>query len=179
MKYQSEDDFFYERSAKLNRNKASARAVEFAADHVAASLKLRIAIFAFATLMLLGLLYATKANAGYLQNGGYSTHAPSNACALFYSKQQNKRYDVVQVSILGANQGKVEVMILGLPKKVSANVNGIDVSRNLAGTKQIQCGREAVGEYRLYDLSRLNNMEAGFFQVTADNLQDGKSLNFK
>ena len=45
-----------------------------------------------------------------------------NPCALFYQLQKGKRYDVVKVQILGAHQGLVDVMILGLPKKVNATV---------------------------------------------------------
>lgn len=125
---------------------------------------------------VLGSLFASPVHAA---NNTASVHAPNNPCALFSMKQKNKGYDVVDLSIVGNNQGKVEVMVLGLPKKVSANVNGIDVSRNLVSTKQIQCGREAVGEFRLYDLSSLKNMDSGFFQIKADSLQAGQSVNIR
>lgn len=138
---------------------------------------IKVSLFALLSIGLVLSLMQNDAHANPVTTA--NVHTPQNPCALFYSKQKNKRFDVVDLSILRANQGRVEVMILGLPKKVSANINGIDVSRNVANVKQIQCGREAVGEFRLYDLSKLKNMDAGYFQINADNLQAGTSINLK
>ena len=101
-----------------------------------------------------------------------------NPCALFYQLQKGKRYDVVKVQILGAHQGLVDVMILGLPKKVNATVNGMEVNRQKSKSEQIVCGKEAVGSLSSYDLRSLN-IDAGYFQIYADGFTVGKSLNLR
>lgn len=101
-----------------------------------------------------------------------------NPCVLFYQNQKGKRFDVVQVEILGAQQGVVDVMILGLPKRVNASINGIDVNRQKSRSEQIVCGKEAVGSFSSYDLNSLN-IDAGFFQIYADGFTVGKSLQLR
>ena len=109
-----------------------------------------------------------------------------NPCALFYQLQKGKRYelqkgkryDVVKVQILGAHQGLVDVMILGLPKKVNATVNGIEVNRQKSKSEQIVCGKEAVGSLSSYDLRSLN-IDAGYFQIYADGFTVGTSLQLR
>lgn len=101
-----------------------------------------------------------------------------NPCALFYQLQKGKRYDVVKVQILGAHQGLVDVMILGLPKKVNATVNGMEVNRQKSKSEQIVCGKEAVGSLSSYDLRSLN-IDAGYFQIYADGFTVGKSLQLR
>lgn len=101
-----------------------------------------------------------------------------NPCAKFYELQKGRLYDVVDVQILGVKQGVVDIMVLGLPKRINATINGIDVNRQQIGSKQIVCGREAIGNYISYDLNALK-MDAGFFQVNADGVRAGKALQLK
>ena len=85
---------------------------------------------------------------------------------------------MVKVQILGAHQGLVDVMILGLPKKVNATVNGMEVNRQKSKSEQIVCGKEAVGSLSSYDLRSLN-IDAGYFQIYADGITVGKSLQLR
>lgn len=101
-----------------------------------------------------------------------------NPCARFYELQKGRLYDVVDVQILGVNHGVVDIMVLGLPKRINAAINGIDVNRQQISSKQIVCGREAIGNFISYDLNALN-MDAGFFQVNADGVRTGASLQLK
>lgn len=101
---------------------------------------------------------------------------PRNDCATFYARQQGNSYDVVLVEIVGVTQGVVGVRILGLPRKVVATLNGIPVKK--LDSRQIVCGREAVGEYALYDLKPLK-LDAGVFEVRADGLKASRSVSVK
>lgn len=127
-----------------------------------------------ALMLLCGALFSLSSSvqaAPTLVNG-------QNPCVLFYQNQKGKRFDVVQVQILGARQGVVDVMILGLPKRVNATVNGIDVNRQRSASEQIVCGKEAVGSFSSYDLNSLN-IDAGYFQIYADGFTVGKSLTLR
>lgn len=104
--------------------------------------------------------------------------ANRNPCALFYSLRKNNSVDVVKVEVLGQENGLVGVMILGIPNKVNVTLNGLDVSRQKTHSQQIICGKEAIGEFRAYDVRSLN-MDAGYFQVYAGGFTVGKSLKFK
>lgn len=103
---------------------------------------------------------------------------PQNPCALFYQLQKNRSFDVVKVQIINDQKGLVDVMILGLPRKVQVTLNGMDVSRQKADSRQIVCGREAVGEFARYDLSAAD-MDAGFFEIKAGQLGDSRSIQIK
>lgn len=111
-------------------------------------------------------------SAGAAPRGGL----PRNDCATFYARQQGTSYDVVAVDIVGVSQGVVGVRILGLPKQVRATVNGMVVKK--LDSQQIVCGREAVGEYALYDLKPLK-LDAGYFEVSADGLKASRSVQVK
>lgn len=105
---------------------------------------------------------------------------PQNPCATFAQLQKSRQdFSVVKVQVLGVQNGVVGVMILGLPKRVQATVNGIDVKQYLSDTTQIQCGRYAAGELRSYDLRSMPNMDAGYFQISADHLTSGRSVTLR
>ena len=120
--------------------------------------------------LLLALTCITTAQAA--QRGGM----PRNDCATFYARQHGESYDVVAVDIVGVTQGVVGVRILGLPRKVIATVNGMVVKK--MDSRQIVCGREAVGEYALYDLKPFK-IDAGYFEVRADGLKASSSVQLK
>lgn len=114
--------------------------------------------------------------------GSGSAHAqtnqrvtPTNPCALYASLQNSPSNKVVKVQVLGSQNGVVGVMVLGLPRKVNATLNGMDISRLKSDSRQIVCGAKAVGELSSYDL-RSTNMDAGYFQIQADHLSDGQSV---
>lgn len=98
-----------------------------------------------------------------------------NPCALYESLRTSPNPGVVKVQVLGAQQGIVGVMILGLPKKLNVSLNGIDVSHLTSDKQQIVCGRGAIGELRSYDLRALK-ISGGYFQVQADSCLDGMSV---
>lgn len=105
---------------------------------------------------------------------------PQNPCAAFYALQKTSTdFSVVKVQLLGVQNGVVGVMILGLPKHVQVSMNGIDLSKYLSDTTQIQCSRQAVGELRSYDLSNMPNMDAGYFQIKADSKSAGASISLQ
>lgn len=105
---------------------------------------------------------------------------PQNPCATFAQLQKQRNdMSVVKVQVLGVQNGIVGVMILGLPRHVQATVNGIDVKQYLSDTQQIQCGCNAIGELRSYDLRNIPNMDAGYFQIQADRLTSGASINLR
>lgn len=100
---------------------------------------------------------------------------PTNPCSLYAQLKNGPTNKALKVQVLGNQNGIVGVMILGLPKRVNATLNGIDVANLTTDQRQIICGREAVGELRSYDL-RTSRMDAGYFQIQADTLVDGMSV---
>lgn len=120
--------------------------------------------------LLLALTCVTTTNAA--PRGGM----PRNDCATFYARQQGESYDVVAVDIVGVTQGVVGVRILGLPRTLRATINGMAVKK--LDSRQIVCGREAIGEYALYDLKPFK-IDAGYFEVRADGLKASRSVQLK
>ena len=133
-------------------------------------------LFSLGSLFYLGLLLVNSSPvlAQSLPPSGQAL----NPCALFYQLQQGKSYTVVKVQVLGVKDGLVATMVLGLPRNVLVDFNGIDVSSRKVDSQQIICGREAVGELSSYDVSGLN-MDAGFFQIRADHLKDSRSIQLR
>lgn len=152
------------------KRKFSWRAIEFAILQT-----LRFALLGGVLTGMCLALAALPANAAPIQGA-----LPQNPCATFAALQRTPTdTSVVRVQILGVQQGIVGVMILGLPKHLEATVNGIDVKSYLSDTRQIQCGRTVAGELRSYDLRKLPNMDAGYFQIKADKLSAGTSINLR
>lgn len=136
---------------------------------------LRFALLGSMLIWMCFALCAIPAHAAPIQGS-----LPQNPCATFASLQKSPTdTSVVRVQVLGVQQGIVGVMILGLPKHIEATVNGIDVKTYLSDTRQIQCGRTVAGELRSYDLRKLPNMDAGYFQIRADHLSSGMSINLR
>lgn len=125
------------------------------------------------SLLLMALLAVTFFSSAYGQ--ALQRTYPTNLCALYASLKNDASNKVVKVEVLGNQNGVVGVMILGLPRRVNATLNGIDVSRLKSDSRQIVCGRVAIGELSSYDL-RSSKMDAGYFQIQADTLQDGMSV---
>lgn len=103
-----------------------------------------------------------------------------NPCQIFIQNQKSPTdFAVSHVEIISdSGQGDVAVMILGLPKKVFATFNGIDVSNLKTRSQGIKCSGRQIGEIAVYNLRSLN-VDAGYFQVNAGRFGDGASINLR
>lgn len=131
--------------------------------------------------VILAWMYFALAFLQSVEAAGSSKGAiPQNPCAVYKSLQKTPMdTSVVKVQFLGVQNGRVGIMILGLPKHVQATMNGIDVKPYLEDTQQIICEHRAVGELRSYNLSQMQGMDAGYFQLKTDQKSVGASVNLR
>ena len=79
------------------------------------------------------------------------------ACALYAGRRDAPQSRRSALMILGADQEHkyAAIIVLGTPRTLHINLNGIDLKTRFQGSSELKCGAERAGEIRLYDLSSL------------------------
>lgn len=108
-------------------------------------------------------------SADALSPGAYFANAENlrRACVLYASLQEGTDRLPVSVTILGQRSGIAAVQVLGAPKSLSVEVNGIPLAPYFLGEQEIICSGSRAGAIRFYDLKPLK-LDAGVLQVRAD-----------